>query len=84
MSEWAGCSAASGERAAAGRQQRERAPEAEGDAAHGEERDDVLVEGAVVFELVSEVENDVGLELLKFLLDEVEVVEKRASGDTTG
>jgi hypothetical protein len=47
----------------------------EGDAVHGEVGDDVLVEGAVVFELVGEVEDEVGLEFLEFLLDEVEVVE---------
>ena len=41
----------------------------------GEERDDVLVEGAVVFELVSEVKDDVGLKFLDFLLNQVEVIE---------
>jgi hypothetical protein len=42
---------------------------------HGPKGDNILVEAAVVFELVGEVEDDVGLELLDFLLDEIEVVE---------
>jgi len=38
---------------------------------------DVLVEGAIVFELVGEVENDVGLESVNFLLEQIEVVKDR-------
>jgi hypothetical protein len=42
---------------------------------HLEERNDVLVEGAVVLELVGEVEDEVGLEAIEFLAEQVEVVE---------
>ena len=42
-----------------------------------EKRGDVLVEGAVVFELVGQVEDDVRLELLDLLPDQIRVVEDR-------
>jgi glycerol-3-phosphate cytidylyltransferase-like family protein len=40
-----------------------------------EERNDVLVESAVVFELVRQVENQVRLKALEFLADEVGIIE---------
>ena len=52
-----------------------RAAAGERHAVHFEERDDVLVEGAVVLELVGEVEDDVRLEALELLPQQVEVVE---------
>ena len=44
---------------------------------HFEEGDDVLVERAVVLELVGQVENHVGLEALQLLRQQVQVVENR-------
>ena len=44
-------------------------------AVHLQERDNVLVEGAVVVELIGQVEDDVGLEELEFLPEQIEVVE---------
>src|SRR5207253_6294924 len=46
-------------------------------AVHFQERNDVLVERAVVLELVGEIENNVRLEALQFLPEQVEVVENR-------
>ena len=42
---------------------------------HVKKRDDVLIEGAVVFELIGEVEDHVRLEALQFLPQQIEVVE---------
>ncbi len=52
-----------------------RAAAGKGHALHFEKRNDVLVEGAVVLELVGEVENDVGREAFQFLPEQIEVVE---------
>src|SRR5439155_10409021 len=49
----------------------------EGHPVHFEERNDVLVEGAVVLELVGQVENDVRPEALELLSQQIEVVEDR-------
>ena len=54
-----------------------RAAAGERHAVHFEERNDVLVEGAVVLELVGEIENDVRLEALELLAEQIEVVEDR-------
>jgi len=42
---------------------------------HFQERHDVLIERAVVIELVGKIENDIGLETLEFLIQQIEVVE---------
>ena len=60
---------------------RRRAAAREGHAVELEERDDVLVEGAVVLELVREVEDHVRLEALQLLAQQVEVVK---NGDMPG
>ena len=44
---------------------------------HFEKRNDVLIERAIVFELISEIENHVRLEALHLLLQEIEIVEDR-------
>jgi hypothetical protein len=49
----------------------------ERDAVHFKERNDVLIERAVVFELVGEVEHDVRLETIELLAQQIEVVEDR-------
>src|SRR5688572_1319438 len=43
-------------------------------AAHRKVRDDVLIEGAVVFELVRQVKNHIWRELLQLLLDQIEII----------
>ena len=52
-----------------------RAAAGEGHALHFEKRNDVLVEPAVVLELVGQVENHVGREALQFLPEQIEIVE---------
>ena len=52
-----------------------RAAARERHAVHFEKRNDVLVERAVVLELVGQIENDVGLEALQLLAQQIEVVE---------
>ena len=49
----------------------------EGHAVHFEERNDVLVEGAIVFELIRQVENDIRLEAFQLLPQQIEIVENR-------
>ena len=44
-------------------------------ATHGQERNDVLVERAVVLELIGQVEDHVRLERLQLLLQQIEIVE---------
>ena len=52
-----------------------RAATGKGHALHFEKRNDVLVEPAVVLELVGEIENDVGREAFQFLPQQIEIVE---------
>ena len=52
-----------------------RAAAGKGHALHFEERNDVLVEPAVVLELVGEIENDIRREALQFLPQQIEIVE---------
>ena len=52
-----------------------RATASEGHALHFEKRHDVLVEPAVVLELVGEIEKNIGREAFQLLPDEIEVVE---------
>jgi hypothetical protein len=51
-----------------------RAAPGEGDGVHRQEGGDILVEPAIVFELIGEVEDDVGFEGLEFLANQIEVV----------
>ncbi len=41
---------------------------------HREKRNDVLIEGAIIFELIGEIENDVRLETLQFLAEQIQIV----------
>ncbi len=52
-----------------------RAATGKGHALHFEKRNDVLIEAAVVLELVGEVEKDIGREGLQFLPEQIEIVE---------
>ena len=52
-----------------------RAAAGKGHALHFEKRNDVLVEPAVVLELVGQIENDVGREGFQFLPQQIEIVE---------
>src|SRR5438270_1795020 len=51
-----------------------RAATGEGDALHFEKGNDVLVEPAVILELVGEIKNYVGREVIQFLPDQIEVI----------
>ena len=52
-----------------------RAATGKGHALHFEKRNDVLVEPAVVLELVGQIENHVGREAFQFLPEQIEIVE---------